>query len=89
MEIRYINSLKNTNIKKNQKCIDLNGATEYCSKNGKYYASFRTCQDIIELKKEGEKCNYGEECKSQICELNKCVIHKEEENCKNNYSCSK
>ena len=81
--------IKKHKCKKNKKCLDLNGVTEYCANDGKYYPSFRTCQEAVEPKKEGEKCNYGEECKSQICESNKCVVHKGGEDCKNNYSCPK
>ena len=79
--------IKKHKCKKNKKCLDLNGVTEYCAKTGKSYPSFRTCQDAIEPKNEGEKCNYGEECKSKICESNKCTVRGVGGECINNYSC--
>ena len=80
--------IKNHKCKKNKKCLAVNGVKE-CSKNGKCYASFKTCQDVIEPKLKDEDCNYKEECKSRLCQNHKCTssVSQENDTCVNSYSC--
>ena len=80
--------IKKHKCKGKKKCLDLNSVMESnpSSPNEKY-PTFKTCQEKKEAKNANEKCNYGGECKSLICESNKCVTHAENGTCKNNYSC--
>ena len=79
--------IKKHKCKKDKKCLAVNGVTE--CKNGNCYASFKTCQDVIEPKNKGGDCNYHEECKSQLCQNHKCAnsVSQENESCVNSYSC--